>query len=202
MALELRPAKLSDLPSIIEVYFAAFRDDAVHQICFPKKPSIHKFWTDFITDEMTNDPHSHWIVVIDTSAPNSPIIAFAKWSAPQENKRHSLPNPWPIDTDPDFANMFFGQLEDQKMQVMGDRPHWYLMLIGTSPEYQGKGAAGKLIRYGLEKADEQGVEAYLEASPEGVPIYSHFGFKEVDRLSVLDGKFVELFMLRGVRPKD
>lgn len=84
---------------------------------------------------------------------------------------------------------------------MGERRYWYLELVATRKEYQGKGCAGKLIRYGLEKADEEGVECYLEASPEGAPIYEYFGFKEVERLVVFDGKFVELFMIREGRKR-
>lgn len=56
-----------------------------------------------------------------------------------------------------------------------------------------------LMRWGLEKADYDEVEAYLEASPGGKPIYAHFGFREVERLVVLEGRFVECMMMRGVR---
>lgn len=94
---------------------------------------------------------------------------------------------------------------------MGERKHWYLECIATSPGWQGKGAAGKLIRWGLEKVDEEGVEAYLEASPDGKPIYEHFGFGEVERLVVdLEGRgnargekeFVEVMMLRPAKGFD
>jgi GNAT superfamily N-acetyltransferase len=67
-------------------------------------------------------------------------------------------------------------------EIMEGRKHWYLNLVATRPEYQGKGAAGKLLRWGIQRADEDGTETYLEASPDGKPIYEHLGFKEVDRL--------------------
>ena len=92
---------------------------------------------------------------------------------------------------------------------MDPRPYWYLEIIATRPDWQGKGAAGKLLRWGLERADQQGVEVYLEASPDGKPIYEHFGFEEVERLVVdLDGRdpcgtgeeeFVEVMMVRPAR---
>lgn len=78
-------------------------------------------------------------------------------------------------------------------------------VIATRPEYQGKGAGGQLIKWGLEKADEEGTETYLEASPHGKPIYERYGFREVDRLVVNfekevlgEKEFVEVFMLRPI----
>lgn len=94
---------------------------------------------------------------------------------------------------------------------MRGRRHWYLEFVATRPEEQGKGAAGMLLKWGLKKADEEGTEAYLEASPDGKPIYEHYGFQEVERLVVpLDGKeavvgeekeFAECFMVRPVSEK-
>ncbi len=63
----------------------------------------------------------------------------------------------------------------------------------------------------MQRADEEGTETYLEASPDGKPIYEHFGFKEEDRLVVeLEGEgegplaekeFIEVFMVRPVTEK-
>lgn len=71
-------------------------------------------------------------------------------------------------------------------------------MLATRLEYAGKEAAVRLIWWGLRKADEEAVEVYLEASPDGKPIYEHFGFVEVRRLVVLEGRFVEVMMVRGV----
>jgi hypothetical protein len=37
-----------------------------------------------------------------------------------------------------------------------------------------------LIKWGVEKADKAQLPTYLEASPEGKPLYERFGFKEVE----------------------
>src|SRR6266536_4869474 len=96
---------------------------------------------------------------------------------------------WPSESDYALANNFFGNLISKRKEIMGDRKHWYLELVATRQEYQGKGAAGQLLRWGVERADEDGTECYLEASPEGKPIYEQFWFGERDRLVVeLEGK--------------
>lgn len=96
---------------------------------------------------------------------------------------------------------------------MKGRKHWYLEFIATRQEWQGKGAGGMLIRWGVERSDDDGTETYLEASPEGLPIYKRFGFEEVERFAVdVEGKgegvlgvdekeFVEVFMVRPVGGK-
>lgn len=56
-----------------------------------------------------------------------------------------------------------------------------LEIVATDPAYQGRGAGSQLMRWGLRQADEQKVEAFLEASPDAVPLYERLGFKEADR---------------------
>ncbi|KAK1811872.1 hypothetical protein LTR12_013770 [Friedmanniomyces endolithicus] len=56
-----------------------------------------------------------------------------------------------------------------------------LEMLATDPKYQGQGAGSQLMRWGLERADQEGVEAYLEASPDAVRLYEHFGFREAAR---------------------
>ena len=56
-----------------------------------------------------------------------------------------------------------------------------LEMLATDPKYQGKGAGSMMMRWGLEQADEQCTEAYLEASPDAVPLYEKFGFREAGR---------------------
>lgn len=197
MRLTLRPGVPDDAPVLTDVYLSAFTHDLISQLVFPRTPATHKWWTDMLREELS-DPYAHFMCIVDEEATPAPqIIAFAKWNAPQplSTQPQELPK-WPEGADHEMGNLFFGELMNKRPENMGDRPHWYLELLATRLEYQGKGAGGKLIRWGLEKADAEDLETYLEGSPDGVPIYERFGFREVGRLSVLDGKFVEVFMLR------
>ncbi|ETS78027.1 hypothetical protein PFICI_10089 [Pestalotiopsis fici W106-1] len=58
-------------------------------------------------------------------------------------------------------------------------PCWVLMHLVTRPSQRRRGAAGLLIRWGLERAREMGVDAYLEAGVQGRPVYLKFGFEQV-----------------------
>jgi GNAT superfamily N-acetyltransferase len=52
------------------------------------------------------------------------------------------------------------------------------------PEFQRKGLGSRLVKWGVEKADEIGLPAYTEGSTKGMQLYLSYGFKEVDRVTV------------------
>ena len=56
------------------------------------------------------------------------------------------------------------------------------MSMVTRECYRGQGAAGMLINWGVQKAREDGVPAYLEASAQGKPVYEKCGFQQVGEL--------------------
>lgn len=63
-----------------------------------------------------------------------------------------------------------------------------LDLLQTDPKFQGRGAGGMLIKWGLDIADERHVPAYLESSPVAHKLYQKHGFQDIDEL-VLDPKW-------------
>jgi ribosomal protein S18 acetylase RimI-like enzyme len=59
--------------------------------------------------------------------------------------------------------------------------HWYLMVIGVDPLYQGRGYASALIRPMLARIDNEQMPCYVETNNErNVPIFQHYGFKVVE----------------------
>ncbi len=67
-------------------------------------------------------------------------------------------------------------------------PHYYLMVLGTDPDAQGRGIGSALMAPVLARCDAEGVPAYLEASaPRNVPYYEHRGFQVQREIQVPDG---------------
>jgi len=63
--------------------------------------------------------------------------------------------------------------------------HWYLMVIGVDPSYQGRGYASALIKPMLARIDRERLPCYLDTENErNVPIYQHFGFEVVEEGTV------------------
>jgi GNAT superfamily N-acetyltransferase len=57
-------------------------------------------------------------------------------------------------------------------------PHYYLPFAGVDPEWQGRGLGAALMRPILDRCDEAGTPAYLEASsPRNRALYERHGFE-------------------------
>ncbi|HLN43163.1 MAG TPA: GNAT family N-acetyltransferase [Acidimicrobiales bacterium] len=70
-------------------------------------------------------------------------------------------------------------------------PHWYLQMLGTEPEWQGKGIASSLLSPILERCDQSGHRVYLEASKEkNIPFYARHGFVVTEEMQVPKGPTV------------
>ncbi len=64
-------------------------------------------------------------------------------------------------------------------------PHWYLAILGTVPEWQGKSLGGRLLDSVLSHCDQQQMPAYLESSnPANVPFYQRYGFVIREELTI------------------
>jgi GNAT superfamily N-acetyltransferase len=69
-------------------------------------------------------------------------------------------------------------------------PHFYLALLGTHPEYRGRGLGMGLLAENLASlGDAQGVPSYLESTnPNNNPRYERLGFIRVGEFTTPDGK--------------
>jgi len=69
-----------------------------------------------------------------------------------------------------------------------DQPHYYLGILGTDPDHQGKGLGGAAMQPVLERCDTEGLGAYLESSKEqNVPFYRRHGFEVTGEIHMPDG---------------
>ena len=67
-------------------------------------------------------------------------------------------------------------------------PHWYLPVLGTDPEHQGRGVGSALLHRALARSDAAGLPAYLESSKaKNLPFYQRHGFEVVGHLQIPNG---------------
>lgn len=55
-----------------------------------------------------------------------------------------------------------------------------LALLCCHPDWERRGAGTALTQWGVDKAKEMGLPAYVEASVPGQPVYERVGFKPID----------------------
>jgi ribosomal protein S18 acetylase RimI-like enzyme len=80
------------------------------------------------------------------------------------------------------AERFFSVLEAIDPYHHQDVPpeHWYVMVVGVSPEARGQGLGRALLEPIMNRADAAGLPCYLEtAQPDNVAFYEYLGFKKV-----------------------
>jgi len=66
--------------------------------------------------------------------------------------------------------------------------HWYLAVLGTEPQAQGRGLGSAVLRRVLEQCDEDGVGAFLESSKErNIDYYARHGFRVVGEVRLPRG---------------
>lgn len=67
-------------------------------------------------------------------------------------------------------------------------PHYYVRALGVAGRFQGQGLGTALLRRTLDRCDEEGMPAYLEASTErSAALYARLGFVHLGELRVPDG---------------
>ena len=66
--------------------------------------------------------------------------------------------------------------------------HWYLQMIGTNPEVQGRGMGSAIMAPVLERCDRDAERTYLESSKkQNIPFYERHGFVVTDEIQVPGG---------------
>jgi len=79
-------------------------------------------------------------------------------------------------------------------------PHYYLAVLGTEPDLQGRGIGSALLGPVLESCDRDEVPAYLESSKErNIAFYARHGFRVTREMRLPKGPPVWL-MWRDPRP--
>jgi ribosomal protein S18 acetylase RimI-like enzyme len=89
-----------------------------------------------------------------------------------------------------FARMPLVALGWEKLERGHPRrpPHFYLAVLGTDPEAQGRGFGSAVLGGVLEQCDRDGVGAYLESSKErNIDFYARHGFRVTGELRLPRG---------------
>ncbi|EEU33988.1 uncharacterized protein NECHADRAFT_55801 [Fusarium vanettenii 77-13-4] len=132
-------------------------------------------------DWHNSDPTSYWGKVIDD---NGKIVGACLWKICPKNpfEKHdgySEAYWYPEGETREYVSKCLEQF-DAPRRKMGARPQLYLNIIYTHPDFRRQGVADLIMDWGKQKADEMGVEMWLDATKYGVPVYKKHGFTIVN----------------------
>jgi ribosomal protein S18 acetylase RimI-like enzyme len=172
----IRTATEADTDPICAALTRAFLDDPVATFCLPserRRPrQLHAFYRGRMRTLLRDE-----LVFCDDEQRGA-----ALWAAPdrwQVPLRELVANPSYNRRTP-LVLWGFARLD----RLHPRRPHFYLSVLGVSPDAQGLGLGSRLIRPMLDRCDHEGVGAYLESSKaENLPFYERHGFQVTDELT-------------------
>ncbi|WEW54610.1 hypothetical protein PRK78_000030 [Emydomyces testavorans] len=144
---------------------------------------------------------SHWVKVVDVDAGNK-IVGAARWLVYEKNPFTEASGDRDRDSGPvadwflensverEYVSRLIAQIGAGRMKF-ARRPHLCIQLMHrtldlysafTIPKYRCAGVGTLLTQWGLEKADNMGLECWLEASRMGYGLYKSNGFNPVCEL--------------------
>lgn len=147
-------------------------------------------------ERFLGDSSARYLKVIDEET--NAIISIARWHWYPEGYSYTEGihwethnpvegRPWPEKLNVELHNLILTRRDAAREHWQkADKPCWILMHLVTRAPERGRGAARMLIDWGVQRATEDGVPAYLEAGVMGVPVYAKQGFKKAGELLEID----------------
>ena len=168
MVTTFRPAERNDFAAIKRTYQRSFWTDPVTRWLFPDDE-------EFVSTPMMDDFFQR-LLAYEHSLVTHDVVAFSLWIPPgrPDVDIESTVTEEPSD---ELITKFIalGSIIDANTPT---EEHWYLQMIGTHPDWQGRGIGSTLIREGLSWARRDGLGVYLETETvENVAYYRHLGFE-------------------------
>jgi GNAT superfamily N-acetyltransferase len=179
-ALRARKATAVDLPDVTDTLALAFYDDPVFMWWIDdesrRRQLLPGFFGAFATSYLAYDQ----IYTVDEG------VSAALWAPPGAEDDEELPTVLGEVVAEYAERLFeiFGLMEEKHPA----EPHYYLFVLGTRAEWQGRGLGSSLMAPVLETCDRDRVPAYLEATSErNKQLYLRHGFEVVDEIPLRDG---------------
>jgi ribosomal protein S18 acetylase RimI-like enzyme len=198
----VRAATVTDVDGIADALVRAFHDDPVMTYLFRSDDGRRRKTRSLFVGE-SKRAIAKGKGRVDTND-DGPAKGAAVWFKPNEWRTGGLellgqiPLMFSMGLETPRALGLLGQME----KVHPKEPHWYLAVLGTDPEHQGKGVGSALMAPVLSLCDENGIGAYLESSKErNVPFYRRHGFEVTGEVKAKDGPTLWP-MWRDPRPPD
>ncbi|KAL1595692.1 hypothetical protein SLS60_009381 [Paraconiothyrium brasiliense] len=202
MPLTLTLCTRSDVDDIVRLSAAAFSAPTNANV-FPNTPAVNAFRTARAHHTFQHDPFALFLKIIDTELQREEqVIAYAKWAKPhsKEELRKSgyvdllMSDELPKECDRALIWKAEEMKEEMVESIMGTRPFYYLHVLATHPAHSGRGCAGRLVKWGMQQAEGEGVDCYVEAQDSSKPIFEKYGWKQEGELIAGDKKWATVLV--------
>ncbi|THC96894.1 hypothetical protein EYZ11_003611 [Aspergillus tanneri] len=164
----------------------------------PVPPAVQKWDMMHLAEPLIQQkPNVHFVKVVDTdlvSSHGEELVSWAKWiryedGFPYEDLDACLGDDVPEQFNGALFIDFVRALDENRRNagIMG-RPCWFLEYLFTREKHFRRGGGKMLIDWGVERAGEDRLPAYLDASPMGYSLYLRCGFRDMQSVCRVDLK--------------
>jgi len=131
-----------------------------------------------------SDPSSHWFYVKDTESEQ--VLGGVQWKVHDTNPYPKGPVPFKVDWWPEgegrnFVAEMLKQLYAARMWWM-QKPHIVPNWMVVHPKHRHRGIGRLLMTWGIGKANQLGLECFLEASEPARFLYEKSGFQTLFKI--------------------
>jgi GNAT superfamily N-acetyltransferase len=180
---DVRKATATDVPRVSEALGRAFWDDPVMRFLIPKSDASLQTLMKLETKSALK--HATAYMTADGSA-------AALWKPPGKwrTSMAELLSMAPLTIGALRGRILLGLsvLNAVEKKHPDDPPHWYLAVLGTEPDAQGKGHGSAVLEPVLRECDAKAEPAYLESSKErNIPFYERHGFAVTEEIHLPKG---------------
>ncbi|TVY40860.1 hypothetical protein LOCC1_G005186 [Lachnellula occidentalis] len=186
----------TDFPSLARCLFDSHEDppQRFFHVFFPIHGEGDKAREDAINEGATRlklwhtqDPASYWQKVVDTKTGR--VAGGAMWKIYRENPFQSpSPDEDEVTWFPNGGSRTFVECALEEYSIprarVAQKPHVYLFVLFTHPEYRRKGVGQQFMDWGMKKADQLGYDFFLESTFYGRPLYEANGFLYIEECIV------------------
>ncbi|KAK5083715.1 hypothetical protein LTR05_006219 [Lithohypha guttulata] len=184
MPLKVLPCTTLDYPRSVEVERRAWAQGPFTKILFPGPfpEDMAELRAQEIAKQVEEDPTTRWLKVVDTDLfdPDKGI-AFAKWHVYADQPANTgRSRSFGEGCNIEACEFVFGGVSKSRDSIIGGKNFVYLAILATDPDHQRRGAAGLLVKWGVEEAKRYNLPLYVESSEAGHELYKKYGFKDFE----------------------
>jgi len=189
MPLRMSQATAEDVAGLAAILFEEFME--MHEwtrIRFSamKPEERHAYLAAGLREDLTN-PEYPVIIQKMEDTETKEIVGFLQFNdcnVPPSNKEFATQIIKPEGYNVPPIREYYRKMITAQKAAMKDKPFLHVADLATKKSYRRRGISSTLMRWGMEYATKRGVPIYVEATPDGRPLYEKLGFETLDTWSI------------------
>ncbi|KAF1923156.1 acyl-CoA N-acyltransferase [Didymella exigua CBS 183.55] len=184
MGFVVLPALPADITAVYDVYFAAFKNDAITKALFPSataeemtdpESEFRKAHTAHTREYWQSNLTQHTLKCVNSEGK---IVGMALWDVyitPSDWTKGEIG--WLQGKERERAEALIGPLWGAREKLWSKERYLYCHVIAVRPDAQRKGVGELLVEYGKKIALQANLPIYVESSQAAIRLYEKSGFR-------------------------